>query len=134
MTSTSPTWFGTTVDTPWQKFLSKLVLKTNPTILPVYFHGQNSRFFQIASHLHYHLKLSLFFYEIRRMIGQEIRVSVGHSKRDLLGIFGRDENKINGHLYQSTMALQHHDAEPFYRFAAENHAKPQLPRIHQQVA
>ena len=105
-----------------------------PTILPVYFHGQNSRLFQIASHLNYHLKLSLFFYEMRRMIGREIRVSVGHPKRDLLGIFGRDENKIIGHLYQSTMALQQHDDEPFYRFAAENHAKPQLPRIHQQVA
>ena len=71
---------------------------------------------------------------MRRMIGREIRFSVGHPKRDLLGIFGRDENKIIGHLYQSTMALQQHDAEPFYRFAAENHAKLQLPRIHQQVA
>ena len=68
------------------------------------------------------------------MIGRAIRVSVGHPKRDLLGIFGRDENKIIGHLYQSTMALQQHDAEPFYPFAAGNYAKPQLPRIHQQVA
>ena len=68
------------------------------------------------------------------MIGREIRVSVGHSKRDLLGIFGRDENKIIGHLYQSTMVLQQHDTEPFYRFAAENHAKLQLPRIYKQVA
>ena len=32
------------------------------------------------------------------------------------------------------MALQQHDAEPFYRFAAENHAKLQLPRIYKQVA
>ena len=71
---------------------------------------------------------------MRRMIGREIRFSVGHPKRDLLGIFGRDENKIIGHLYQSTMALQQHDAEPFYRFAAENHAKLQLPRIYKQVA
>ena len=68
------------------------------------------------------------------MIGRKIRVSLGHPKRDFLGIFGRDENRIIGHLYQSTMALQHHDAEPFYRFAAENRAKLQLPRIHQQVA
>ena len=68
------------------------------------------------------------------MIGREIRVSVDHSKRDLLGIFSRDENKIIGHLYQSTMALQQHDAEPFYRFAAENYAKLQLSRIHKQVA
>ena len=88
MTSTSPTWFGTAVDPPWQKFLSKLVLKTNPTILPVYFHGQNSRLFQIASHLSYHLKLSFFFYEMRRMIWREILVSVGHPKLDLLDIFG----------------------------------------------
>ena len=68
------------------------------------------------------------------MIGREIRFLVGHPKRDVLSIFGRDENKSIGHLYQSTMALQQHDAEPFYRFAAENHAKLQLPRIYKQVA
>ena len=68
------------------------------------------------------------------MIGRAIRVSVGHPKRDLLGIFGRDENKIIGHLYQSTMALQQHDAELFYPFAAGNYVKLQLSRIHKQVA
>ena len=71
---------------------------------------------------------------MRRMIGREIRLSVGHPKRDLLGIFGRDENKIIGHLYQSTMALQQHDAEPFYPFAAGNYVKLQLSKIHKQVA
>ncbi|MAA68060.1 MAG: hypothetical protein CL915_04695 [Deltaproteobacteria bacterium] len=35
-----------------------MILKTDPTILPVFFRGQNIRLFQIASHLNYHLKLS----------------------------------------------------------------------------
>ena len=32
------------------------------------------------------------------------------------------------------MALQQHDAEPFYPFAAGNYVKLQLSKIHRQVA
>ncbi|MGA0261267.1 MAG: 1-acyl-sn-glycerol-3-phosphate acyltransferase [bacterium] len=134
MTSTSPTWFGTAVDPPWQKFLSKLILKTNPTILPVYFHGQNSRLFQIASHLNYHLKLSLFFYEMRRMIGQEILVSIGQPQQNLLEVFGRDESQINSHLYQSTMDLRQLRADPFHPFSADYYRQSQLPQDFEKVA
>ena len=134
MTSTSPTWFGTAVDPPWQKFLSKLILKTNPTILPVYFHGQNSRLFQIASHLNYHLKLSLFFYEMRRMIGQEIRASIGQPQQNLLEVFGRDESQIISHLYQSTMDLQQLWADPFHPFSADYYRQSQLPKDFERVA
>jgi len=134
MTSTSPTWFGTAVDPPWQKFLSKLILKTNPTILPVYFHGQNSRLFQIASHLNYHLKLSLFFYEMRRMIGQEILVSIGQPQQNLLEVFGRDESQIISHLYQSTMDLRQLRADPFHPFSADYYRQSQLLQDFERVA
>ena len=64
----------------------------------------------------------------------EIEANIEMGKGYVSAEVAEDENKIIGHLYESTMALRQHDDEPFYRFAAENHAKPQLPRIHQQVA
>lgn len=68
---------GPAVDPTWSPFLAKLVRKSKPMIVPIYFAGQNSRLFQIASHTSYPLRLSLFFRETRRMMGKTIRIGVG---------------------------------------------------------
>ncbi len=122
--ATSPTWFGPAVDAPWQKFLSKLVLATNLTVLPVYFHGQNSRLFQISSHLSYHLKLSLFFHEMKRMRGREVQVTLGTPLSSVLDQTGRDELQILEFLYQTTMQLREQRAHPFEEFVAESWTEP----------
>ena len=44
---------------------------------PVWFGGQNSRLFQIASHLSLTLRLSLIFHEVRRRIGATVPVEIG---------------------------------------------------------
>ena len=44
---------------------------------PVYFAGQNSRLFQIASHISMTLRLSLFFKEVYDKIGSELHVRIG---------------------------------------------------------
>jgi putative hemolysin len=64
-------------DAPWQPFIAALVQRTRATVLPLRFHGQNSRLFQIASHLHPTLRLSLIFREVCRRIGTRLAVSVG---------------------------------------------------------
>ncbi|MCZ8099690.1 MAG: hypothetical protein O9972_17445, partial [Burkholderiales bacterium] len=46
-------------------------------VTPVYFHGQNSRLFQIASHLSLTLRLSLLFKEVRDRIDTTVDVSIG---------------------------------------------------------
>jgi putative hemolysin len=43
----------------------------------VFFAGQNSRVFQLASHVSMTLRLSLLFKEVHNKIGSEIRVRVG---------------------------------------------------------
>ena len=47
------------------------------TVIPVWFGGQNSRLFQIASHLSLTLRLSLIFHEVRRRIGATVPVEIG---------------------------------------------------------
>ena len=45
--------------------------------MPVFFVGQNSRLFQLASHLSLTLRLSLVFRETARRIGTTLKVRVG---------------------------------------------------------
>ncbi len=47
------------------------------TVVPVFFVGQNSRLFQLASHMSLTLRLSLVFRETARRIGTRLKVRVG---------------------------------------------------------
>ena len=67
----------TAVDPEWQPFVAALVLKAAAPVVPMYFMGQNSRLFQLASHVSQTLRLSLLFKEVADKIGAEIAVRVG---------------------------------------------------------
>jgi putative hemolysin len=84
---------GQATDAAWHSFVLKLLRVPDLTIVPVFFHGQNSRLFQIASHIHYALRVALIFRETARRIGKSLRVSVGPPFRasDLAGIASRGE-------------------------------------------
>ena len=68
---------GPAIDPAWHPFVAKLARQPGVTILPVYFHGQNSRAFQIASHMNYALRIALLFRESARHIGGRVQVSLG---------------------------------------------------------
>jgi putative hemolysin len=68
---------GPALDQHWHPFVGKLLRTPALTIMPVCFHGQNSRLFQIASHLHYALRIALLFRETARLVGTTVSVSVG---------------------------------------------------------
>src|SRR5206468_4225545 len=65
------------VDLPWAPFTAKLLRMSKATVVPVFFVGQNSRLFQMASHLSLTLRLSLVFRETARRIGSRLRVRIG---------------------------------------------------------
>ncbi len=68
---------GPAIDLPWAPFTAKMIRATRATVVPVYFTGQNSRLFQLASHLSLTLRLSLVFRETARRMGSELGVRVG---------------------------------------------------------
>lgn len=68
---------GPAVDTPWHPFSTKLIRMSGATVIPIYFSGQNSRLFQMASHYSYTLRLALFFFETARRIGSEMDIVIG---------------------------------------------------------
>lgn len=76
-TSPDPLGRGPAVDAPWHPFVAQLIQRQKAPVLPVHFAGQNSRLFQIASHVSLTLRLSLLFKEVSDRIGSDVDVSVG---------------------------------------------------------
>jgi putative hemolysin len=59
-------------------------------VAPVYFEGQNSRLFQVASHIHMTLRLSLLFKEPHDRIGDQVALHPGAGNPlRRTGAFGR---------------------------------------------
>jgi putative hemolysin len=76
--STAPKpWSRQAIDAEWKNFTSRLIVGAKAPVAPVFFAGQNSRLFQIASHISMTLRLSLFFKEVYDKIGSEIHVRIG---------------------------------------------------------
>ena len=77
--STAPDRLGRkpAVDMRWQPFVSQLIQRSKATVVPIWFGGQNSRLFQIASHVSQTLRLSLIFHEVKTRIGAILQVEIG---------------------------------------------------------
>jgi putative hemolysin len=69
--------FGRAVDLPWGTLTAKLALAVGAPVLPVFFHGRNSRAFHIASAIHQLLRYGMLFHEVRNKMGRRIDVSLG---------------------------------------------------------
>ncbi|MBI1239758.1 MAG: acyltransferase [Alphaproteobacteria bacterium] len=76
--STSPKpFYGAAIDAPWGNFAAGLIHQAKAPVAPFYFAGQNSRLFQIASHVSQTLRISLIFKEVHDRIGTDLPIRVG---------------------------------------------------------
>ncbi|MHA3913534.1 lysophospholipid acyltransferase family protein [Halovulum sp. GXIMD14793] len=69
--------FGHPMDPSWRRFTAKLIAKSGATVVPIFFDGHNSRLFQLASHVHYTLRMALLIKEFKRRVGAKVPVVVG---------------------------------------------------------
>jgi putative hemolysin len=75
--STSERPFGRAMDPQWRTFTSKMIVKSEATVVPVYFDGQNSRLFQLASRMTTTMRLALLLREFRSRLDSPVRIAVG---------------------------------------------------------
>ena len=118
--STTPTlWHKRAVDADWKTFAARMIIQARAPVAPVFFAGQNSRLFQLASHVSMTLRLSLLFKEVHNKIGSEIRVRIGDvvPYEALASI--TDRHAFMQHLRDLTYALGR---------GVENPPKPRLRR------
>ncbi len=75
--ATARSIFGPAEDLDWKRFVAKLITQSRATVMPLYFHGQNSRLFQWASQVHVNLRLGLLLHEVRNKMGRTLSISIG---------------------------------------------------------
>lgn len=102
--STTPSiWDKRAVDAEWKNLTARLISQAKAPVVPVYFAGQNSRLFQLASHVSMTLRLSLLFKEVHDRIGSEVHVRIGEviPYRELAAINDRQEfmNRLRAATY-----------------------------------
>ena len=104
--------FGSVKDAPWTTFAAKLVRESKATVVPVYFHGQNSRKFHIGSHLAEPLRMGMLMHEATNKFGRDVPVTIGHpiAWDEIKEIQGRQE--LTDVLYAAVQALKHSKVEP----------------------
>ena len=75
--STAAKPFQRPFDPGWRRFTARMITKSNATVVPVFFDGQNSRLFQLASHIHYNLRVALLLKEFRRRADKPVKIAIG---------------------------------------------------------
>ncbi len=75
--STSARPFSPAMDPRWRGFTARMIAKSGATVVPIYFDGQNSRLFQLASHLHATLRLGLLIREFGTRVDAPVRIVIG---------------------------------------------------------
>jgi len=114
---------GRALDAEWHPFVGRLATIPEVTTLPVHFSGQNSRLFQIASHLSYPLRVALIFHETRRRMGRPLGLTLGRPIPAAV-LEQVDRADVARYLRRQTMTLAGADAaDPDEVFVWPRHVK-----------
>ena len=110
-TSKSP-FRGPAIDAEWGPFAAGMIHQAKAAVAPVFFAGQNSRLFQIASHMSMTLRLSLVFKEVHDRIGSDMAIRVGSviAYEHLAGM--KDRKALMQFLRERTLDLGKHMVMP----------------------
>jgi putative hemolysin len=104
--STAAKPFSRPMDPGWRNFTAKMIARSDATVVPIYFDGANSRLFQIASHLHYTLRLGLLIKEFKSRVDEPVRVVIGNPiAAARLQPMKSDSNAMMDFLRRETYAL-----------------------------
>lgn len=66
--ATSETMFGEAQEAEWNPFTAKMIQRSGATVVPIFFPGQNSRWYQMANRLSPTLRQGLLIYEVRHAL------------------------------------------------------------------
>lgn len=111
--STSARPFSRPMDPGWRAFTARLVAKSDAVVVPIFFEGQCSRLFQIASHLHSSLRMGLLIREFKARVDTPVRVHIGAPLgRDQLDGMAGDGKSLMAFLRAKTYELSPTPIDP----------------------
>jgi putative hemolysin len=112
--STSARAFSRPMDPSWRNFTAKMIAKSGATVVPVFFEGHNSRLFQLASRVHYSLRLGLLINEFKRRVDEPVRVVIGAPvPSEEIDALRHDPNAMMDHLRARTYSLSPDPIRPY---------------------
>jgi putative hemolysin len=114
--STAAKPFGRPMDPMWRSFTARMIAKSEASVVPIFFDGQNSRLFQLMSHLHNTLRMGLLIKEFKKRVNKPVDVVIGDPipRADLDALAG-DAKALMDHLRQTTYALSPRPLDPTAR-------------------
>lgn len=103
--ATSRKFFAPAKEFPWRRFICTRIHETRCTVVPIYFHGQNSRLFQFVSKFSMNLRLGLLLHEIMNKRGKTIDIEIGDPipYREMEPY--EDRQELIEYLFERTMKL-----------------------------
>ncbi|MBO9464921.1 lysophospholipid acyltransferase family protein [Tropicibacter sp. R15_0] len=118
--------FGPPMDPVWRSFTARMISKSDAAVVPIYFDGHTSRLFQLASHLHYTLRMGLLIKEFRKRVDTPVRISIGKPiPRAEIDAYSRDTRAMMDFLRKSTYDLSPKPLKSYdYGFEFEDKHKP----------
>ncbi len=75
--ATSETMFGDAVEAEWNPFTAKMIHRSGAQVTPIFFQGQNSRWYQMANRISPTLRQGLLLYEVRHSLNKPQAPIVG---------------------------------------------------------
>lgn len=123
--STAAQPFQRPLDPGWRRFTARMISKSKATVVPVFFDGQNSQLFQLASHIHYNLRVALLLKEFRRRADKPVKIAIGAPiSPEESAAFSNDAPGMMDYLRNQTYALSPQSvAHSDYGFEFEEHHK-----------
>lgn len=110
--ATSPNGWAKAEDLTWKRFTAKIIQMSKATVIPIYFHGENSRLFQLVSQFSMTLRLGLLIHEANNKMGKDIRVEIGEAIPFETIQHIKDRQEMLDYLYTATFQLGDAFASP----------------------
>ena len=120
--STSSRWFSQPADPVWRSFTAKMILKSNAVVMPIFFDGNTSRIFQLASHLHPALRAGLLLREFKLRLDKPVSLVIGKPiSRNKIESYKNDPVEMMDFLRRETYKLSPNKNQTFeYGYEFEN--------------
>jgi putative hemolysin len=95
---------GEFADLPWTTFTAKLIHRAEANVVPIFFHGRNSRLFHMASSVSMTLRAALLLHEASNKIGRHVELAIGRPI-DYAEIAHLGRRELTEHLHGVTWRL-----------------------------
>ncbi|MDV7142412.1 lysophospholipid acyltransferase family protein [Tropicimonas sp. TH_r6] len=105
--ASSDTMFGPPVESEWNPFTAKMIQRSQARVLPIFFPGSNSRWYQMANRISATLRQGLLLYEVVHALNKPQAPVVGQPiERDEINEWSANPRGFVAMLREQTLALR----------------------------